>query len=218
MRKPSRIAAWLGLAPVFLFTAAGCNRGPSSGQPGTSSAAKQSAVKAPPPAPASPLKLQVDEAFVRAKLDIYVGGGSNIDPPDPVGGGDGIPLISLSNNGPAFMAGELSASDGKTRFLKVTFDVTNPTAAPQSFRIGDLKMTDSSGTQWNWAAVGYGDKLCGMSGADRDAVAQTSVQLAPHASRQMSMAFPVTSSGTQGLELALGSSPRIAVKPSPADE
>jgi hypothetical protein len=161
--------------------------------------------------PPSPLTLYVEEAYVRAKLGIYVGGGTNIDPPDTFGGGDGIPMISISN-GSAFLAGELSSDDKNVRFLAVTFRLTNPTQAPQSFRIGDIKLAGPTGSLSEFAAVGYGGKLCGVSGADRDAVSKTSVELSPNDSRRLSMAFPVAPDALKGLELVLGSAPRAPIK------
>jgi hypothetical protein len=54
------------------------------------------------------LELSVESVEVAKKFPAYVGGGANIDPPDTVGGGDGIPMISIGG-GSSFLAGEVGA-------------------------------------------------------------------------------------------------------------
>src|SRR5208283_987134 len=67
----------------------------------------------------SQLKLTVDTITVATKFLAYVGGGTNISPPDTIGGGDGIPLISISH-GTSFFAGEVSSKDEKAKLIKIT--------------------------------------------------------------------------------------------------
>src|ERR1700730_3201155 len=58
----------------------------------------------------SDLSLTVKAATVASKFLAYVGGGANIEPPEPIGGGGGLPVISLGR-GSTWLAGEVSSND-----------------------------------------------------------------------------------------------------------
>lgn len=128
--------------------------------------------------PVSQLKLTVKTIAVATKFPAYVGGGTNISPPDTIGGGNGIPLISFSN-GASFLAGEVSSQDEKVKLIKITFTVTNPAQEPTSFKIGDVLLVIGSDRLNDFVAVGYDSKLCAMSDADRKSVKEIVVTVPP---------------------------------------
>ena len=175
---------------------------PQSATPQTAAPQKQAAEESPP----SPLKLTVNTTAVASKFLAYVGGGSNISPPDTIGGGEGIPLISFSNNGPAFMAGEVRSSDAKAKLIKITFTVKNPAREPASFKIGDVRLDIGADRLNDFVAVGYDSKLCAMSGADRKAVKEIVVTVPPAGATRLSFAFPLFNPDSTRGELVLGSS------------
>jgi hypothetical protein len=144
-----------------------------------------------------PLKLSVSSVAVATRFQAYVGGGSNIEPPTPIdfgfGGGGGMPLISMSN-GSAFLAGEVSSTDGKTDLMRIEVEVRNSTQKPQSFKIGDLSLVIAGDRVSDFIAVGYGDRLCAMSGADMQKVKEILVEVAPQSLRALSYVFPAPKS------------------------
>lgn len=161
------------------------------------------------PAVTSPLKLKVESVEVGTKFLAYVGGGANISPPDTLGGGEGIPLISISN-GSSFLAGEVSSRDGKAKIIKITFSVGNPTAQPLSFKIGDVALATGGAAVNDFAAVGYGSKLCAMSEADRKAVKEIVVEVPTRGTRELSFAFPLDPADVKTGELMLRNAAPIA--------
>jgi hypothetical protein len=168
--------------------------------PQTAAVQKQAAAKSTP----SQLKLTVNTITVATKFLAYVGGGTNISPPDTIGGGDGIPLISISN-GASFLAGEVSSKDEKTKLIKITITVTNSGQEAASFKIGDVLLVVGAGRLNDFAAVGYGSKLCAMSDADRKVVKETVVTVPPAGTRVFSFAFPLLNPDSKRGELVLGS-------------
>ncbi len=179
-------------------------------------AAKSSTPVASPAAPAkanlvdspmgsSPLKLTVESTEVGARFPAYVGGGANISPPDTLGGGGGIPLISFSN-GSSFLAGEVSSKDKNTNFIRVSLAFANPTQDAHSFKIGDVTLVVGKVRMNDFAAVGYGSKLCAMGDTDRKTVKKIVVNVAPGDSANLSYLFALTvANPTQG-QVVLGNS------------
>jgi hypothetical protein len=153
----------------------------------------------------SPFAVTVDSAAVGPKFVVYLGGGDNISPPAPVGGGGGVPLLSFSNNGPAFMAGEVSSKDANTRLIRITFTVRNTAHDAASFKIGDVGLAVGS-ERWNdFMAVGYDTQLCAMGDEDRKKVKEIVVTVRPGEARQLSVIFPLTKADSKQGELLLGS-------------
>jgi hypothetical protein len=198
-------------AASVLFLIAACSAPqsatPQSATPSQPPAAQKPAVAEVKP---SPFKLTVNTTAVASKFLAYVGGGTNISPPDTIGGGDGIPAISFSNNGPAFLAGEVSSEDKKAKLIKITFTVTNPTQESASFKIGDVRLVIGSDTPNDFVAVGYDSKLCAMSDPDRKRVKEIVVTVPPKGTRRLSFAFPLFNPDSKRGELALGSSSPVA--------
>ena len=156
--------------------------------------------------PANQLTTAVDSVAVAPKFAVYVGGGANISPPAPIGGGGGIPLISMSN-GAAFMAGEVSSPDKNMKLLRITFTVRDTGHDATSFKIGDVGLAVGS-EKWNdFMAVGYGTQLCAMGNEDRKKVREIVVTLRPGQARQLSVLFPLPSADAKEGELLLGSAP-----------
>jgi hypothetical protein len=160
-----------------------------------------------------PLQLLVDAVAVGRTFQVYVGGGTNISPPDTFGGGGGIPLISMSD-GAAFMAGEISSKSDKVNLLRIMFTVTNSTPSvpdgqsvppATSFKIGDVSLRIGAETVNDFLAVGYGSKLCAMSDTDRKKVTETVVAVSPGEERTLSFAFPIGADAKHG-ELRLRNS------------
>ena len=150
--------------------------------------------------PSADLKLSVSSVSVDTKFQIYVGGGRSIEPPEPIGGG--MPLISMGG-GSTFMAGQLSSSDGKTKFVKVSCTITNSASAQRAFKLGEVAMT-VAGTKANgFAGVGYNDRVCGMGGDDRKAVEQISVNVPANGSRSVTYIFPLLAPDSKKGELSL---------------
>jgi hypothetical protein len=152
----------------------------------------------------APTKLTVNTIAVSTKFLAYFGGGTNISPPDTIGSGDGIPLISISN-GASFLAGEVSSKDEKAKLIKITFAVTNPAQEATSFKIGDVQLVIGSDRLNDFVAVGYDSKLCAMSDADRKAVKEIVVTIPPTGTRRLSFAFPLFNPDSKRGELVLGS-------------
>jgi hypothetical protein len=157
--------------------------------------------------PSVDLKLSVSDVSVNTKFQIYVGGGANIEPPATVGGGDGIPAISFSvgggGNTSSFMAGELSSSDPKAKFIEVSCTITNSAKEARTFKIGDVSMTVAGTKADGFAGVGYDGRVCGMGGDDRKAVEKVSVELPPNGSRNVTYIFPLFASDSKKGELSL---------------
>lgn len=158
----------------------------------------------------SPLKLTVDEITVGTTFQAYVGGGVNISPPDTFGGGDGIPLISISD-GAAFMAGEVSSKSETAKLLKITFTVANSVQAATSFKIGDVSLAIGTERVTDFAAVGYDSKLCAMSDTDRKKVKEIVVDVSSGGARTLSFAFPISATAKRG-ELMVGKSVRVPLE------
>jgi hypothetical protein len=157
--------------------------------------------------PSVDLKLSVSDVSVNTKFQIYVGGGANIEPPATVGGGDGIPAISFSvgggGNTSSFMAGELSSSDPKAKFLEVSCTITNSAKEARTFKIGDVSMTVAGTKADGFAGVGYDGRVCGMGGDDRKTVEKISVELPPNGSRNVTYIFPLFAPDSKKGELSL---------------
>jgi hypothetical protein len=154
------------------------------------------------------LELSVESVEVAKKFPAYVGGGANIDPPDTVGGGDGIPMISIGG-GSSFLAGEVGAKDDTTSLIKITIIVANSTSAPASFKIGDVRLGAGSEKWTDFAAVGYGYKLCAMGDLDRKKVKAIVVTIPPSEMRRLSFAFPLLKSDAKDGQVGLGTSPPV---------
>lgn len=154
----------------------------------------------------SQLRVTVNAVAVATKFVAYLGGRTNISPPDTVGGREGVPLISFSDKGPPFMASEIGSKDEKTKLIKVTFTVTNAAHEPASFKIGDVRLVVGADRSNDFAAVGYDTKLCAMSDTDRKRVKEIVVTIPPAGARRLSYAFPLLRADAKRAELALGSS------------
>lgn len=152
------------------------------------------------------LTVTVNNAVTGDKFPAYVGGGANISPPDNIGGGGGIPLISMSN-GATFLAGEISTSSPKFQITRIAFTVQNSGQAPMDFKIGDVGLKTSQ-TTWNeFMAVGYGDKLCAMNDEDRKKVKEIKISLKPGEQSRLIIAFPVDAGTKDGDLLVAGAKP-----------
>ena len=154
-----------------------------------------------------PLHLAILSTAVAQRFQAYVGGGANIEPPEPMsfpfGGGGGMPLISMSG-GSAFLAGEVGSEDSTKKLVKFEVSIRNSTTRAQSFKIGDISLA-LSGTRMNdFAAVGYGDKLCAMSGDDKKKVKEIVVEVPPQSMRKLSYAFGLLNPDSKQGELLLG--------------
>lgn len=159
---------------------------------------------------ASQIAVSIDAVEIGTAFQAYVGGGTNISPPDTIGGGDGIPLISISS-GASFLAGEVRSSDAKKRLVKITVRFANPTGSARSFKIGDIALLLGAHKSGNFLAVGYGSKLCAISSGDQKAVQQIVVDIPPGGSRSLSYVFPVDASESKHGHLALADSTVIPV-------
>jgi len=158
----------------------------------------------------SPFKLTVTDIKVGNKFQAYVGGGTNIEPPAPFGGGGGIPSISMSG-GATFLAGEISSKSDKVKLVRVEFTVENSGHAPASFKIGDVGLTVGSEKLNDFLAVGYVDRLCAMSDADRKKVKEIVETVPPAGLRLIVVAFPVSADAKHG-ELRLGNSTPVPLE------
>ncbi len=152
----------------------------------------------------SPFKLSITNVEVGTKFQVYVGGGTNIDPPAAFGGADGIPSISMSG-GATFLAGEISSKGGKVKLVRIEFTAVNSGLVPASFKIGDVGLTVGSEKIDDFLAVGYVDRLCAMSDADRKKVKEIVETVPPAGLRLLVVAFPV-SADAKHAELRLGNS------------
>ena len=115
------------------------------------------------PLSVTPLKVSIASVAVATKFQAYVGGGTNISPPEPFhspfgDGGGGMPMISISS-GSAFLAGEVSSKDEKTKLIEVECTINNPTEKPESFKIGDLSLSVAGDRASDFMAVGYDDQI-----------------------------------------------------------
>jgi hypothetical protein len=125
--------------------------------------------------------------------------------PSAFGGGGGIPMISISN-GSSFLAGEVRSRDGSTKFIRISLTVSNPTQDALSFKIGDVALVSGKTRTNDFAAVGYGSKMCAMGDADRNTVKKIVVDVAPGETENLSYLFALMdANATQG-QVALGNS------------
>jgi hypothetical protein len=197
MKKTSLIALVI-VATQF----AGCSQESKTNQPPA----------AAPPVAVTPLKVSITSVAVATKFQAYVGGGTNISPPEPFhspfGGGGGMPMISISS-GSAFLAGEVSSKDEKTKLIEVECTIDNPTDKPESFKIGDLSLSVAGDRASDFMAVGYGDQLCAMSDDDRRIVKETVIEVSPSGHRKLSYIFPLFSPDAKQGEIILQHSPPV---------
>ena len=194
-------------APAFVVLGQSTMAPPTAAKKAAIQAAKGPTAATSPVAPSmsSPLKLTVESTEVGTRFSAYVGGGANISPPSTFDGGGGIPMISISN-GSSFLAGEVSSKDGSTKFIRIRLTVANPTQGSHSFKIGDVALVLAKVRMNDFAAVGYGSKLCAMGDTDRKTVEKIVVDVAPGEAENLSYLFPLTDAhATQG-QLVLGSS------------
>lgn len=154
----------------------------------------------------TPLKVNVTSVAVATKFQVYVGGGTNLSVPatfqSPLGAGGGMPAISMSE-GSTFLAGEVRSKDAKTKLIKIELTIDNPTDKTQSFKIGDLSLLVSGERFSDFMAVGYEDRLCAMSDADRRTVKQIVVEVAPKSQRIVSYVFPLVDPDAKQGEVVL---------------
>jgi hypothetical protein len=151
-----------------------------------------------------PLRLTISSVAVANKFQAYVGGGSNIEAPEPIsffGGGGGMPLVSIAH-GTTFLAGEVSSTNGNRELVRIEVVVQNPTEKSESFKIGDLSFAVAGVRAKDFVAVGYNDLLCAMGDADRQKVKEIAVEVAPQSRRTLSYVFVLPGQGAQG-ELVL---------------
>lgn len=198
-----RHALW-GAVGSLVFVVA-CGKPGASGSDSSIGSQMAAIVRVAP----SPIKVRVDKIEVGPKFLAYVGGGTNISPPDTVGGGEGIPMISITettSGTSSFMAGEITSQNNKTKLLKITVTSNNPTGAPISFKIGDIKLTIGSGSESDFVGVGYNSKLCVIADTDREAVKKISVTLQPGQSQTITYAFPISDLSAKQGHVELGRS------------
>lgn len=200
----------IGLLMLSVMTISGCDRTESDwnkAKQSNTSAAFMDFIAKHPQGPhlddakrsldGLPLKLSVSSIAVGGRFQAYVGGGANISPPEPFGGGGGgIPLISISN-GSSFLAGEVSSKDERTNLIRIECSMENPTQESESFKIGDLSLTVDGAPTGDFVAVGYDDRLCAMSDTDRQTVKLQTIELSPKARRTLSYVFTLTNSGSK---------------------
>ena len=122
-----------------------------------------------------------------------------------------MPMISMSS-GSAFLAGEVSSKDEKTKLIKVECTINNPTEKPESFKIGDLSLSVAGDRASDFMAVGYDDRLCAMSGVDRRTVKEIVVEVSPKTRRTLSFIFPLFSPEAKQGEIVLQQSPPVTFK------
>ena len=151
-----------------------------------------------------PLRLSIASVEVASRFQAYVGGGANIEPPTPIdfGGGGGMPLISISN-GSSFLAGEVNSTDPRAQLIRIETEIRNPAKKPAFFKIGELSFA-IAGTRTNeFIAVGYDNRLCAMSDADRQKVKQIVVEVSPQSRRSLSYVFPLPTAESEQGQLLL---------------
>ena len=120
-------------------------------------------------------------------------------------------MISISS-GSAFLAGEVSSKDEKTKLIKVECTIDNPTEKPESFKIGDLLLSVAGDRVSSFMAVGYDDRLCAMSDVDRRTVKEIVVEVSPKAKRTLSYIFPLFNPEAKQGEIVLQHSPPVTFK------
>lgn len=117
-------------------------------------------------------------------------------------------MISMSS-GSAFLAGEVSSKDEKTKLIEVECTIDNPTDKSESFKIGDLSLTVTGDRAGDFMAVGYADRLCAMSDDDRRTVKEIVVEVSPNGRRTVSYIFPLFSPEAKQGEIVLQHSPPV---------
>lgn len=185
----------------------GCDKSSSESPTPTASSrpAATQPVAAPKPMVVGPLKVTIASVDVASEYGVYVGGGSNISPPEPMGSGGGMPMISMSNNS-SFLAGKINAKDENTKLMRIECVIENPTEKPVSFKIGDMSLTVAGVSSGDFAAVGYGTRMCAMDEADRTRVKAINVEVSPKSQRTLSYLFAITPPDAKTGEVALQNS------------
>jgi hypothetical protein len=151
-------------------------------------------------ASASPLTLTVSSRILGDTFGLYMGGGTDIEPPGPLGGGDGIPVISISE-GHSFTAGSTNKVAGK-QWVKIACDIHNPTTTTQPFLLGELcvSLTQNNAAApggaapaetWSndFVAVGYNDRLCAVEDEYRLEIKSIAIQIGAGGSRTIDFLF-----------------------------
>ena len=196
----------LVLFSTAVICMAACGRGQKHGSSTTPSEEKA--------APPNPLKVTVERADARAKFLAYVTPPDGSISPDDLerlgdspmrGDGDSLPLISIVNNR-TFLAGEVTAKDGKSKLIRVTFAVANPTPEARSFKLSDVTLVIGSYKSNEFVAAGYGHQLCGLFGKNRETLKDMVVDVAPRQSTRLSVAFPLPAEVANTGELMVGNS------------
>ena len=189
------VSMLLGCKSSAESTATTATSGPASTQP---AAATQ-------PFVVGPLQVTVASVDVSSEYDVYVGGGSNISAPEPIGGDGGMPMISMSN-GSSFLAGKIHATDDQTKLIRIECAVENPTEVPASFKIGDMALTVAGVRTDEFVAVGYDAQLCAMGDADRETVKAIAVEVSPKSHRTVSYVFALANPDAKSGQVALRNS------------
>jgi hypothetical protein len=110
----------------------------------------------------SQLEFRVSAIEAATGFSACVGSGPRILPPDDIGGGDSIALVSISN-GATVRDREVRYKDEKVKLIKITFTVRNPTQEPTVLKLGDMRLLIGSGTLRD---VGYDFRFCDMPARD----------------------------------------------------
>lgn len=155
------------------------------------------------------LKVEIDSVAVSDSFVVYVGGGTNIEPPAPLPfQRGGIPVISMSKGDDgktsSFLAGEVKAKDKNSRLIKVACTIKNPSEKPQQFRIGDISMSIDSVKNKDFLAVGLGSEPCAMSDDDRKVVKKKTINIPPGEQRSVTYIFGLFTPEPKQGELSLG--------------
>lgn len=198
----------LVLLSMFVLCMAACSKGQKQG---SQTAASGSEGK---PSPPNPFKVTVERADAQVKFLAYITPpDSDVSPDDlkhlgdsPMrGNGDSLPMISIVNNH-TFLAREVSASDGKSQLIRVTFAVANPTPGARSFKLSDVTLVIGSYKSNEFVAAGYGHQMCGLFGKSREMLRDLVVDVGPKQSMRLSLAFPLPAEAANTGELMVGNS------------
>jgi len=159
------------------------------------------------------LNLEILSTDVANSFEVYVGGGTNIRPPKPIGG-SGIPMFSGSKNDDGssthFMAGTIRAIKETDRLIKVTCKIENKLHKPQFFKVGDIAFHMDSTTVKDFSAVALGKIPCSMSDTDLAVVKAKAIEVDPNGYVIITYVFALPDSSSKKGAFALGNSKPVA--------
>ncbi len=159
------------------------------------------------------LKFTVSNINVSTHFTVYIGGGTNIQPPDSVAGN------AIDPGNAPFRQGVIGSKDGNQPLISLSCNFYNPATTSRAIRPGDILLrTGNDGEPVSFAAIGIGEEACGLAKEDRQQVLATPISLAPGEAKTVTFVFKLVEADARQATISVTGGPSATFDvPAPSD-